>query len=64
MNSFTNGIYITKNNEFIVLLSNVKCYEDLKSRFWIVTYEYHDGVYPKTLLTEDDLKSFKRMGSL
>lgn len=65
MTKFTNGIYIAKLKGTIVLLSNVQYYEHVYGdyNFWIVTYEYEGGIYPKTMLCRGDLQHFVRVGS-
>lgn len=63
MKNFSKGIYIADSG-LIVYLSKVEVYEDRSSIFWLVTYEYERGSFPKTLLNKENLKHFKRIGNL
>lgn len=63
MKTFSKGVYLSDSG-LIICLTKVETYEDLKSIFWLVTYEYECGSFPKTLLTEKNLKHFKRIGPL
>jgi hypothetical protein len=69
--TFTDGVYITKNQAYIVLLSDVKQSYDVDNKviFWVVTYEYKGNnkrskKYKRTLLTEEHLKRFAYLGEL
>lgn len=56
------GLYTFKNSSRIVYITNVRFFKDLKSEFYIVTWEQSDGVFPKTLI--EDESEFIRVGNL
>lgn len=58
------GVYYLQNSDNIVYLSKVQYYEDPSSDFIICTWEYSYGVFKKTLITGDQFKNFKWIGSL
>jgi hypothetical protein len=61
----TKGVYLTKPKGKIVVISKSELYQDIRLRkFWIVTYEYGKGIFPKTLIRPRNLKHFVRIGDL
>lgn len=58
------GIYYIPRTDNIIYLSEIQHYEDLSSEFIICTWEYFAGVFKKTIITSDQFKSFKWIGSL
>lgn len=58
------GIYYLKDVDKYVALKNVKEYEDLQSHFYILTWEDETGVYPKTMVTQDQAQDFLKVGDL
>jgi len=61
----TKGVYYLPSADMLLLISKVEFYEDMFTKpFSIVTWESFKGVYKKVLITSDQFKRFKRIGTL
>lgn len=61
----TIGVYYIVSADKIVLITKAEYYEDMFNKpFSIVTWEQGKSVYPKVLITHDQFKRFKRIGTL
>ena len=59
------GVYYLPESDKIVVLKDVEFYEDLfNPKFYIVTYIYEKGSFKKTLIRNEVVKDFKRIGEL